>query len=80
MKLTSDPNFEDNLTFYLKNDMRNLVNFNTSSGKSKNSVFDGLFLSKVCNVLAKKVQRICYMTYDLWFQKLHKHFGEFSSK
>ena len=48
MTLRSDPNFEEKLTFYLKNDMRNLMNFN--SRKSENLHFDGIFLSKVCNV------------------------------
>ena len=33
MALKKDLNFEEKLTFYLKNDMRNLVNFNLSSGK-----------------------------------------------
>ena len=50
MTLKSDPNFEEKLTFCLKNDMRNLVNFNLNSRKSKNLHFDGIFLSKVCNV------------------------------
>ena len=50
MTLKSDPNFEEKLTFCLKNDMNNLVNFNSSSGKSENTHFDGIFLSKVCNV------------------------------
>ena len=49
MTLKSDPNFEEKLTC-LKNDMRNLMNFNLSSGKSENLPFDGVFLSKVCNV------------------------------
>ena len=44
MTLKSDPNFEEKLTFCLKNDMRNLVNFNPSSGKSENLNFDGLLL------------------------------------
>ena len=44
MTLKKDPNFEEKLTFYLKNDMRNLVNFNLSSGKSENLHFDGLLL------------------------------------
>ena len=39
-----DPNFEEKLTFYLKNDLRNLVNFNLCSGKSENLHFDGLLL------------------------------------
>ena len=50
LKLKSDPNFEEKLTFYLKNDMRHLMNFNSSSGKSENLHFDGIFLSKVCDV------------------------------
>ena len=44
MALKKDPNFEDKLTFYLKNNMINLVNFYPSSGKSKNLHFDGLLL------------------------------------
>ena len=31
-----DPNFEEKLTFCLKNDIRKLVNFNVSRGKSEN--------------------------------------------
>ena len=34
--LKSDPNFEETLTFCLKNNMRNLVNFSASSGNSEN--------------------------------------------
>ena len=41
MILKSDPNFEGKLTFCLKNNMTNLVNFNASSGKSENLHFDG---------------------------------------
>ena len=44
MTLKSDPNFEGKLTFCLKNDIRNLVNFNASSGKSENMHFGGLLL------------------------------------
>ena len=44
MTLKSDPNFEEKLTFCLKNDIRNLMNFNSSSGKSENLYFDGIFL------------------------------------
>ena len=35
MTLKSDPNFEGKLTFSVKNDIWNLVNFNASSGKSE---------------------------------------------
>ena len=41
MTLKTDPNIEEKLTFCLKNDMRN---FNASSGKSENLLFDGLIL------------------------------------
>ena len=44
MIVKKDLNFEEKLTFKLKNDMRNLVNFNLSSGKSENLHFDGLLL------------------------------------
>ena len=44
MTLKKDPNFEEKLTFSLKNDMRNLVNYSPSSGKSENLHFDGLLL------------------------------------
>ena len=44
MTLKKDPNFKEKLTFYLKSDMRNLVNFNLNSGKSENLYFDGVLL------------------------------------
>ena len=50
MTLKTDPEFEEKLTFYLKNDTRNLMNSNASSGKSENLLCDGLLLSNVCNV------------------------------
>ena len=64
MTLKSDPKFEEKLTLGSKNDMRNLVNFNASSGKSENFHFDVLLLSKVYSsifestlCLSQKVQR-----------------------
>ena len=44
MKLKSDAKFEEKPTLGSKNDMRNLVNFNASSGKSGNLPFDVLLL------------------------------------
>ena len=44
MTLKRDPNFEEKLTFSMKNDRRNLVNFNPSSRKSVNLDYDGLLL------------------------------------
>ena len=57
MKLKSDVKFEEKLTLISKNDMRNLVNFNASSGKSDNLHFDMLLSPRVYYVWAKKVQR-----------------------
>ena len=45
------------LTLDFKNDMRNLVNFNVSTGKSENLHFDVLLLSIAYKVSAKKVQK-----------------------
>ena len=45
--LRKDPNFEEKLTFCLKNNIRN---FNESSGKSENLHFDWLLLQKKCNI------------------------------
>ena len=47
MTLKSDAKFEEKLALGSKNDMRNLVNFNASSGKSENLYFHVLLLSKV---------------------------------
>ena len=46
MTLKKDPNMEEKLTFYFKNEMRNLVNFNLSSGKSENFTLMGYFCRK----------------------------------
>ena len=51
------PKFEEKLTFGSKNDMRNLVNFNVSSGKSESLHFDVLLFSIAYKVPAKKVQK-----------------------
>ena len=60
--LMSDAKFEEKLTFDSKYVMRNLVNFNASSGKSENLHFDLLLLSIAYKVLAKKVQKMSLMT------------------
>ena len=44
MTLKKDPNFEEKLTFCLKNDVRSLVNCSLSSGKSENLHFDWVLL------------------------------------
>ena len=57
MTLTKDPNLDEKLTFCLKNNVKNLVNFNLNSGKSENLHSDGLLLSTAYKVSAKKVQK-----------------------
>ena len=44
MKLKSDAKFEEKRTLGSKSNMRNLVNFNASSGKPGNLHFDVLLL------------------------------------
>ena len=74
--MKSDPNVEAKLTFRLKNNMRNLVNFNASSGKSENLYFDEVLLSKVCNVWAQKGTDELFVKNYLWFQKSNKEFSK----
>ena len=57
MTLKSDAKFEEKLTLVSKNDMRNLVSFNVSSGKSENLHFNVLLLTIPHKVSARKVQR-----------------------
>ena len=57
MTLKSDAKVEEKLTLGSKNNMRNLVDLNASSGKSKNLHFDGLLLSITYKVSVKKVQK-----------------------
>ena len=57
MTLKSDAKFEEKPTLGSKNDIRNSVNFNASSGKSENLHFVVLLLLKVYYVFVKKVQR-----------------------
>ena len=44
MTLKNDAKFEEKLTLGSKNDIRNLVNFDASSGKPENFHFDRLLL------------------------------------
>ena len=57
MTLKGDAKFKGKLTCGLKNDLTNSVNFHSSSRKSGNLHFDGLFLSKAYKDLDEKVQK-----------------------
>ena len=50
MTLKSDAKFEEKLTLDSKNDMKNLANFDVSSGKSEKLHFNVLLLLKVYNI------------------------------
>ena len=54
MTLNSDAEFKEKLTLSFKNDMRNLMNFNKSSGKSENMHFGRLLLPIAYKDSAKK--------------------------
>ena len=60
----SDAKFEEKLGLGFKNDMTNLVNFNSNSGKSENLHFDVLLLSiAYIKFQLKKLRRvICHDT------------------
>ena len=57
MTLRSNAKFEEKLALGSKNDMRNLMNFDASSGKYENLLFDVLLLSIAYKVSAKKEQK-----------------------
>ena len=57
MTLKQDARLKVKLTRGLKNDIRNLVNFDASSRKSENLHFDELILSKAYKVLDENVQK-----------------------
>ena len=57
MTLMCDAKFEEKLALRCQNDMMNLVNVNTSSGKTEKLHFDVLLLPIVHKVSTKKVQQ-----------------------
>ena len=58
MTLEGGAKFKAKLSRGLKNDIRNLGNFDASSQKSENLHFNGLILSKAYKVFDEKVQKI----------------------
>ena len=72
MTLKGDAKFKGKLTFTLKNDIRNLVNFHASSQKSENLHFDWLLLSSAYKGLDKKVQKSYVSKHWRVIQKLEE--------
>ena len=62
MTLKSDAKFEEKLALGSKNDIRNFMNFNLSSGKSANLHFDVLLLPIALKFQLKKYRKI--ISYD----------------
>ena len=63
MTLKSDAKFEEKVTLGSKNGMRNLVNYNASSGKSENLYFDVLLCRKYVMFEPKKYREVmCHNT------------------
>ena len=66
MTLKRDPNIEGKLTFCLKNDMRNLVNFVTRAAESlKVFTLMGHFCRKYVVFELNKIQRTCVIKNDV---------------
>ena len=57
MTVKSDAKFEEKLTLGSKKDMKDLVYFNVSNGKTENFYFDVLLVSIAYKVSAKKVKK-----------------------
>ena len=85
------PWFKEKLTCGFKYDMRNLVNFQPTTQKSKNFTVMGYFCPKYRKFEVKKkrergvishgTEQWCkiWETLTLWFQKWHEELGELSS-
>ena len=60
MILKSDAKFEEKLTLGSKNDMRNLVNFHSTTQKSKNFTSMGYFCPKDMRFELKKYRGVTF--------------------
>ena len=69
MSLKSEAKLEEKVTLSSKNDMRNLVNFNVSCGKSENLHFDVLLLS-----IAKRKNYLSWHWKDIQSLKKNRRF------
>ena len=76
MTLKRDVKFEEKLNFGSKNDMRNLVDFNTSNNKFENLHFAVLLFSIAYKVSTKKVQK----SYLSWHWKVIQTFWTFQKR
>ena len=78
---------EEELTFGFKIDMRTLMSFDPSTRNLKNLHYNGLPLTKICNVWVKRYRWVMFDGIEYWckirrktdfcFQKWHEEFGKF---
>ena len=59
MRMKNDAKFEEELTYQFKIDLSNLMNFESSTRKSKKFALFNRLLLTIYNACAKKVQRSC---------------------
>ena len=71
--LNNDAKFEEEPTWYCKNDMRTLVNLYASTRKSQNLHFDGVPIPKEYKALTKKLQRSYVSSHWTVMQNLKKN-------
>ena len=64
--IKSDVKFEEKLILDSKNDIRNLMNFNASSGRSENLHFHVLLLSKYITIEPKKYRGVMCHNTEEW--------------
>ena len=72
MTMKKDAKLEEELTCHFKIDMRTFMSFDMSTRKSQKFAFNGLPLTKVCNIWVKKVQR----SYVWWHWTLMQNLKE----
>ena len=68
MTRKSDAKFKEKLTCSFKHDMGNFVNFHRTTQKSKTFNFNGLFLSKVYDLWAKKYRGVIFHDNEQWYK------------
>ena len=72
MTMKNNAKFEEKLTCHFKTDMRNLTNFDSSTGKSKKLLFNWLLWPKYIMFELRKVQR----SYFWWHWRLMQNLKE----
>ena len=81
MKVRSYAKFEEKLTLGSKNNMRKLLNFNATSGKSEHLDWCATFVESMSCLSQTSTEELCRQKWlKKWFQKWHNEFGEFSHK